>query len=72
MSSNPLCKACTLLEGLERGMAESGLVSDTPSAPNWGCSRRQMTNCALDRTCTQKVGSGGSYSGQYSDDSLLQ
>ena len=27
MSSNPLCKACTLLEGLERGMAESGLVS---------------------------------------------
>jgi len=31
MSSNPLCKACTLLEGLERGMAESGLVSDIPS-----------------------------------------
>lgn len=29
MSSNPLCKACTLLEGLERGMAESGLVSIT-------------------------------------------
>lgn len=27
MSSNPLCKACTLLEGLERGAAESGLVS---------------------------------------------
>lgn len=26
MSSNPLCKACTLLEGLERGMAESGLT----------------------------------------------
>lgn len=32
MSSNPLCKACTLLEGLERGMAESGLVSDIPSS----------------------------------------
>lgn len=26
MSSNALCKACTLLEGLERGMAESGIV----------------------------------------------
>ncbi|KAF9449550.1 cytoplasmic tRNA 2-thiolation protein 1 [Macrolepiota fuliginosa MF-IS2] len=26
MSSNPLCKACTLLEGLERGSAESGLT----------------------------------------------
>lgn len=27
MSSNELCKACTLLEGLERGIAESGIVS---------------------------------------------
>lgn len=27
MSSNELCKACTLLEGLERGMASSGIVS---------------------------------------------
>ena len=27
MSSNALCKACTLLEGLERGIAEAGLVS---------------------------------------------
>ena len=27
MSSNDLCKACTLLEGLERGMANSGIVS---------------------------------------------
>ena len=27
MSSNALCKACTLLEGLERGMADSGIVS---------------------------------------------
>lgn len=27
MSSNELCKACTLLEGLERGMANSGIVS---------------------------------------------
>lgn len=26
MSSNDLCKACTLLEGLERGMAKSGIV----------------------------------------------
>ena len=26
MSSNDLCKACTLLEGLERGMASSGIV----------------------------------------------
>jgi hypothetical protein len=29
MSSNELCKACTLLEGLERGMANSGIVSST-------------------------------------------
>ena len=27
MSSNELCKACTLLEGLERGMANSAIVS---------------------------------------------
>lgn len=27
MSSNTLCKACTLLEGLERGIAEAGIVS---------------------------------------------
>ena len=27
MSSNDLCKACTLLEGLERGMANSVIVS---------------------------------------------
>ena len=27
MSSNDLCKACTLLEGLERGMAGSVIVS---------------------------------------------
>lgn len=27
MSSNELCKACTLLEGLERGVAASGIVS---------------------------------------------
>lgn len=27
MSSNELCKACTLLEGLERGIAEAGIVS---------------------------------------------
>jgi len=27
MSSNDLCKACTLLEGLERGMANSAIVS---------------------------------------------
>lgn len=27
MSSNALCKACTLLEGLERGIAEAGIVS---------------------------------------------
>ena len=27
MSSNSLCKACTLLEGLERGIAEAGIVS---------------------------------------------
>lgn len=26
MSSNELCKACTLLEGLERGMANSAIV----------------------------------------------
>jgi len=26
MSSNDLCKACTLLEGLERGMANSGIT----------------------------------------------
>ena len=26
MSSNALCKACTLLEGLERGMANAGIV----------------------------------------------
>jgi len=26
MSSNALCKACTLLEGLERGMANSGIT----------------------------------------------
>lgn len=29
MSSNELCKACTLLEGLERGMATAGVVSTT-------------------------------------------
>jgi tRNA(Ile)-lysidine synthase TilS/MesJ len=29
MSSNELCKACTLLEGLERGMANSVIVSPT-------------------------------------------
>lgn len=27
MSSNELCKACTLLEGLERGVASAGIVS---------------------------------------------
>lgn len=27
MSSNVLCKACTLLEGLERGRADAGIVS---------------------------------------------
>jgi cytoplasmic tRNA 2-thiolation protein 1 len=27
MSSNDLCKACTLLEGLERGILDAGLVS---------------------------------------------
>ena len=27
MSSNELCKACTLLEGLERGMAAAAVVS---------------------------------------------
>ena len=26
MSSNELCKACTLLEGLERGMATAAVV----------------------------------------------
>ena len=26
MSSNELCKACTLLEGLERGIANAGIV----------------------------------------------
>ena len=26
MSSNELCKACTLLEGLERGMANAAVV----------------------------------------------
>jgi len=26
MSSNELCKACTLLEGLERGMANSAIT----------------------------------------------
>lgn len=31
MSSNELCKACTLLEGLERGMANSVTVSSTSS-----------------------------------------
>ena len=30
MSSNELCKACTLLEGLEWGMANSVIVSPTP------------------------------------------
>lgn len=29
MSSNELCKACTLLEGLERGMANSAIVSSS-------------------------------------------
>ncbi len=33
MSSNELCKACTLLEGLERGMATAAIVS-APSIPN--------------------------------------
>ncbi|EEB87456.1 hypothetical protein MPER_15186 [Moniliophthora perniciosa FA553] len=28
MSSNDLCKACTLLEGLERGMAGSGISKE--------------------------------------------
>lgn len=32
MSSNELCKACTLLEGLERGMAAAAVVSH--SFPN--------------------------------------
>jgi len=27
MSSNELCKACSLLEGLERGVAAAGIVS---------------------------------------------
>lgn len=30
MSSNELCKACTLLEGLERGMAHAAIVSASP------------------------------------------
>ncbi len=30
MSSNELCKACTLLEGLERGMATSAIVRMIP------------------------------------------
>ena len=29
MSSNELCKACSLLEGLERGVAAAGIVSGT-------------------------------------------
>ncbi len=33
MSSNALCKACTLLEGLERGMADAGIVSPMLSFP---------------------------------------
>lgn len=36
MSSNTLCKACTLLEGLERGIANAGIVS-TPWAQHPSC-----------------------------------
>ena len=50
MSSNPLCKACTLLEGLERGMADSGIVSNIrlicryhiPDTKTFVCSSRQI------------------------------
>ena len=31
MSSNELCKACTLLEGLERGMAKAAVVRKSTS-----------------------------------------
>ena len=33
MSSNELCKACSLLEGLERGVAAAGIVSAQSSLP---------------------------------------
>jgi len=42
MSSNPLCKACTLLEGLERGMAESGLVSCDYASPRIGGDAKEI------------------------------
>ena len=34
MSSNKLCKACTLLEGLERGMANSAIVRISIGRPD--------------------------------------
>jgi hypothetical protein len=33
MSSNELCKACSLLEGLERGIAAAGIVSALDPLP---------------------------------------
>lgn len=56
MSSNALCKACTLLEGLERGMANAGIVS-LISVPLLGlqapCSLLNLYHLDATRTCRQ-------------------
>ena len=60
MSSNELCKACSLLEGLERGVPQAAIVSQIPrraSAPLTLISRRiepaksWQVGVKLQRTC---------------------
>lgn len=54
MSSNELCKACTLLEGLERGMANSGIVCSISS-----CFVLYLERIWSDRSSSEKAGCGG-------------
>lgn len=56
MSSNELCKACTLLEGLERGMAAAAVVSHSFSlsvSPQTGLA---LIHFYIDGARAQKTG----------------
>lgn len=68
MSSNDLCKACTLLEGLERGMANSVIVSALV-----GRRRAGIDHCDLlrDGSRAQEDGRDGSCTRQSTNNSSL-
>lgn len=69
MSSNELCKACSLLEGLERGMPQAAIVS---TGVVTACTVLQTDNIVLaDGSSTQEDGAGRGASRELAYDTVL-